>query len=509
MRTLKNQIISDRVGHAYLFCGTRGTGKTTIAKIMARAVNCEHPVDGSPCNECAVCRSILEGRSVNVAEIDAASNNGVDNIREIRDQVQYSPTEGKYRVYIIDEVHMLSAGAFNALLKTLEEPPAYVIFILATTEANRIPITVLSRCQRYDFRRIGNDILAGQIAYLLSEENVEADAEAIRYVAKAADGSMRDALSLLEQCISFYYGQRLTYEKVLDVLGAVDTQVFSRLLRMILKCDVAACIGLMDEISSQGRDLGQFVTDFIWYLRNLMLVQTADQGEEALEMTRENFEALREESDMISLPELMRDIRICSELSNQLKFAVSKRVLIEMAIIKMMQPQMEEDIDSLSVRIDRIEEKLENGCIAENASQQRDDFSENRKSSQRHEDTNALANVQTLEISEAEYQDYQKVSSEWHKLSMMQSASLNSILRGTVISYEKSKGLCIVFSDRFKYELILQQNRLEELRQMLNGHYQKEFTLYAKLLDSGEALPKIVRGSRIEGINMEIGVEDV
>ena len=175
VRTLKNQIISDRVGHAYLFCGTRGTGKTTIAKIMARAVNCEHPVDGSPCNECAVCRSILEGRSVNVAEIDAASNNGVDNIREIRDQVQYSPTEGKYRVYIIDEVHMLSAGAFNALLKTLEEPPAYVIFILATTEVNKIPITVLSRCQRYDFRRIGNNVIADQVSNLLKAEGVEAE----------------------------------------------------------------------------------------------------------------------------------------------------------------------------------------------------------------------------------------------------------------------------------------------------------------------------------------------
>ena len=201
VRTLKNQIISDRVGHAYLFCGTRGTGKTTIAKIMARAVNCEHPVDGSPCNECAVCRSILEGRSVNVAEIDAASNNGVDNIREIRDQVQYSPTEGKYRVYIIDEVHMLSAGAFNALLKTLEEPPAYVIFILATTEVNKIPITVLSRCQRYDFRRIGNNVIADQVSNLLKAEGVEADEDAVRYVAKAADGAMRDALSLLEQCI--------------------------------------------------------------------------------------------------------------------------------------------------------------------------------------------------------------------------------------------------------------------------------------------------------------------
>jgi DNA polymerase-3 subunit gamma/tau len=320
VRTLKNQIISDRIGHAYLFCGTRGTGKTTIAKIMARAVNCEHPVDGSPCNECAVCRSILEGRSVNVAEIDAASNNGVDNIREIRDQVQYSPTEGKYRVYIIDEVHMLSAGAFNALLKTLEEPPAYVIFILATTEVNKIPITVLSRCQRYDFRRIGNNVIADQVSNLLKAEGVEADEDAVRYVAKAADGAMRDALSLLEQCISFYYGQRLTYEKVLDVLGAVDTQVFSKLLRLIIRCDVPGCVQLMDEISSQGRDLSQFVTDFIWYLRNLMLVQTADQSAQALEMTKENYEALREESKMVALSVLMRNIRICSELSNQHRF---------------------------------------------------------------------------------------------------------------------------------------------------------------------------------------------
>ena len=212
VRTLKNQIEAGRIGHAYLFCGTRGTGKTSVAKILARAVNCEHPVNGSPCNECAACRSILDGTSVDVAEIDAASNNGVDNIREIREQVQYSPTQGKYRVYIIDEVHMLSAGAFNALLKTLEEPPSYVIFILATTEVNKIPITVLSRCQRYDFRRIGNDVIAAQVDALLKAEGVAAEEDAVRYVAKAADGSMRDALSLLEQCISFYYGQTLTYE---------------------------------------------------------------------------------------------------------------------------------------------------------------------------------------------------------------------------------------------------------------------------------------------------------
>ena len=521
VRTLKNQIISDRVGHAYLFCGTRGTGKTTIAKIMARAVNCEHPVDGSPCNECAVCRSILEGRSVNVAEIDAASNNGVDNIREIRDQVQYSPTEGKYRVYIIDEVHMLSAGAFNALLKTLEEPPAYVIFILATTEANRIPITVLSRCQRYDFRRIGNDVIADQISHLLSEEKVEADADAIRYVAKAADGSMRDALSLLEQCISFYYGQRLTYEKVLDVLGAVDTQVFSRLLRLIIQCNVPECVTLMDEISAQGRDLGQFVTDFIWYLRNLMLVQTADSSAEAVEMTKENYEALREESKMVALPVLMRNIRICSELSNQLKFAVSKRVLIEMAIIKMMQPQMEDDLESLSVRLDKIEEQIASGNLVAAPSRQQSNANVSSAPDeavhgsifdayfeQGAPNAPSSQTAQTVELSEAEYADYQKLSEDWKKLSRMQSASINSILRGTQISYEKAKGLCIVFTNRFNYELMLQQNRMEELRQMLNNEYQKEFSISARLLEAGEAMPRVIRGSHIEGINMEIGVED-
>ena len=520
VRTLKNQIISDRVGHAYLFCGTRGTGKTTIAKIMARAVNCEHPVDGSPCNECAVCKSILEGRSVNVAEIDAASNNGVDNIREIRDQVQYSPTEGKYRVYIIDEVHMLSAGAFNALLKTLEEPPAYVIFILATTEANRIPITVLSRCQRYDFRRIGNDVIADQISHLLTEEKVEADEDAVRYVAKAADGSMRDALSLLEQCISFYYGQRLTYEKVLDVLGAVDTQVFSRLLRLIIECNVPGCVQLMDEISSQGRDLGQFVTDFIWYLRNLMLVQTADQSAQALEMTKENYEALREEAKMVALPVLMRNIRICSELANQLKFAVSKRVLIEMAIIKMMQPQMEDDLDSLRVRLDRIEEQISSGSIVQTTQTavQQPSGSASEPQPQgsifdAYFDGGATSQTpqkaaQTIELSEAEYEDYQKLSADWKQLSRMQSAFISTLLNGTQISYEKAKGLCIVFTNRFHYELMLQQNRMEELRQMLNGQYQKEFSISARLLEAGEAMPRVTRGSHIEGINMEIGVED-
>ena len=244
VQTLKNQINANRIGHAYLFCGTRGTGKTSVAKIFAKAVNCEHPVDGSPCNECETCRGITNGSAMNVIEIDAASNNGVDNIRQIRDEIQYSPSSGKYTVYIIDEVHMLSIGAFNALLKTLEEPPAYVIFILATTEPHKIPITILSRCQRYDFKRISIDTIAARLSELMEKESIEVEEKAIRYVAKAADGSMRDALSLLDQCIAFYLGQKLTYDNVLDVLGAVDNEIFSRLTRSVIDSDVTTSLNI-------------------------------------------------------------------------------------------------------------------------------------------------------------------------------------------------------------------------------------------------------------------------
>ena len=262
--TLKNQIEANRIGHAYLFCGTRGTGKTTVAKIFAKAVNCEHPVNGSPCGECAMCRSIAAGTSMNVIEIDAASNNGVDNIREIREEVAYRPTEGKYKVYIIDEVHMLSIGAFNALLKTLEEPPEYVIFILATTEVHKIPITILSRCQHYDFKRISIETITDRMRDLMQEEQVEVEEKALRYVAKAADGSMRDALSLLDQCIAFYLGQKLTYDNVLEVLGAVDTDVFSRLLRSVIRRDVPKVLDIVDDLVMQGRELTQLATDFTW-----------------------------------------------------------------------------------------------------------------------------------------------------------------------------------------------------------------------------------------------------
>lgn len=363
--TLQNQIKANRIGHAYLFTGTRGTGKTTIAKIFAKAVNCEDPGENGPCGECAACRAIASGASMNVIEIDAASNNGVDNIREIVDEVSYSPAQGKYKVYIIDEVHMLSIGAFNALLKTLEEPPSYVIFILATTEVHKIPITILSRCQRYDFKRISIDTIADRMRGLMDQENVQIEEKALRYIAKLADGSMRDGLSILDQCIAFHLGRELTYDKVLDVLGAVDTEVFGRLFRSVLDRNVLGCIELLEEVVMQGRELNQFVTDFTWYLRNLMLVKASDDIEDVIDVSAENLARLKEEAQMVELDACMRYIRIFSELSGQIRYASQKRIMIEMALIKLCKPAMETTKDALLDRIREVEERVEKGVVVQ------------------------------------------------------------------------------------------------------------------------------------------------
>ena len=365
--TLRNQLKTGRVGHAYLFCGTRGTGKTSIAKIFAKAVNCESPVDGSPCGQCRICKSIEDGSFMNVIEIDAASNNGVDSIRQIVDEIKYSPSEGKYRVYIIDEVHMLSTGAFNALLKTLEEPPSYVIFILATTEVHKIPITILSRCQRYDFRRISVDTIANHLAGILKSEGINAEEKALQYVARVADGSMRDAESLLDRCIAFYLGQDLTYDKVLEILGGLDNETYAGLLRFIVKGDVARALGVFDEAMTEGKDPARFVTEFITYIRNVLIAKTTPRPERVLEYSTEQIELLKNEAEYYSVDAIVRYIRILSELSGKLRFATQKKVLTEVAIIKLCVPETESGNDALLQRVEKLEEKLagimQNGIV--------------------------------------------------------------------------------------------------------------------------------------------------
>ncbi len=359
VRTLKNQVIENRIGHAYLFCGTRGTGKTSVAKIFAKAVNCEHPVDGNPCGECAACRAIDAGASMNVVEIDAASNNGIDNIRQIREEVEYPPTEGKYKVYIIDEAHMITPNAFNAFLKTLEEPPSYVIFILATTDPARIMDTVRSRCQRYDFHRINIDTITGRLSEVSDAEGIEAQEEALHYIAKKGDGSLRDAISLLDQCHAFYYDEPLTLNNVLNVLGTVDNETYSRFLRVLYSGQVGECLKQVEDLLMDGRDLGQFVSDFIWYLRDVLLAQTGEASDEMLDMTGEDREHVLEEARLIPAETIMRYLRVLSETMGQMRNSDNKRVLLETALIRLIRPEMEMNLDSLLQRMAELERKVD------------------------------------------------------------------------------------------------------------------------------------------------------
>ena len=547
--TLKNQILSQRIGHAYLFCGTRGTGKTTIAKIYAKAVNCEHPVDGSPCGECQTCRNIAAGASLNVVEIDAASNNGVDNIREIREQVQYPPTEGRYRVYIIDEVHMLSTGAFNALLKTLEEPPSYVIFILATTEVHRIPVTVLSRCQRYDFKRIPITTITDRLAELSAAEQIDVEEKALSYIARAADGSMRDALSLLDQCVAFHYGERLTYDHVLDVLGAVDTAVFSRMFRAVTEGRTTECIRQLEELVIQGRELSQFVTDFIWYMRNLLLAQTAENAEEIVDMSSENLQTLKDDAGRADGETLMRYIRVFSDLSNQLRFASQKRVLVELAFIRLTKPQMENTYDSILERLNKIEETLDEGVpvnlsgaaglSAGGAPQGTsgaagvmaaagypgaagavpaagDGFPGMSQAAGAAAGAVSGASAQAftppreVTLPRAQLEDLQLIRNDWGKIVRALGGAVRPSFRDTIVEPGGDSCLTVVFSSVSSFEFGRRPTVMGQLEEYVRSAYGRDIYFKARLLGNGERTDTVyVSDEELkEHIHMDISVED-
>lgn len=365
IRTLKNQIKENSMSHAYLFCGTRGTGKTTTAKILSRAVNCQAGDQDHPCNQCPSCQSILDSSNLDVIEIDAASNNSVDDIRELRDTVKYTPANSKYKVYIIDEVHMLSQGAFNALLKTLEEPPSYVIFILATTEPNKIPATILSRCQRFDFKRVSVGDLIDRMKLICQSESIDIDEDALRIIARNGQGSVRDALSILDKCLSFG-GNILTGDQVLELLGGSDPDQLLKMAKSIMDSDVCKSMEMIEDYFMWGKDLRLLVEDITDFFRSLMMVKIFGQASDLVDLTRDQAQTMMALAKDIDTEEIIRILTILSDLSEKLRFSTNQRMTLEIYIMKLASPAMDQSYQALAKRLEKIEKLVEDGRISIN-----------------------------------------------------------------------------------------------------------------------------------------------
>lgn len=508
--SFKNQIMTGRIGHAYLFCGTRGTGKTSVAKILARAVNCEHPIDGNPCNECPSCQAILRESSMNVVEMDAASNNGVDDIRQIRDKIQYPPVDGRYKVYIIDEVHMLSQSAFNAFLKTLEEPPSYVIFILATTEPNKIPITILSRCQRYDFKRITTDTIAARLREISDAENIQVSDEALHYIARSGDGSMRDAVSLLDQCSAFQFDRQIEYEDALSILGAVDTAVFSDLVRALSKKDVKTGLQLVAEVIDQGRELSQFVSDFVMYARNMLLASTMDDLSGLVDMSSENLKRLKEDASLLSTVELMRYIRMLSDLSNQLRYATQKRILIETSFMKLAYPETDASPEGMNARLAEIQRTLRNlpvgtslptAAAAANAAEQSNIAPQP-----------ALApTTKKVTLPRAQYEDLQLLKKEWRSICAaitIPALSAALIRDESYVRPDRDRsGMTIVTRSKATAYILAQDASIPEIRRIVAEKYHKDIRFTTVLSEEDEAATVYVTDEDLSKIHMQVETE--
>ena len=363
-KTLRNQIIADRVGHAYLFNGGRGTGKTSSAKILARAINCLNPKDGEPCNECEICRGALNGSLTDIVEMDAASNNSVEDIRSIREEVNFLPTKAKYRVYIIDEVHMLSPGAFNALLKTLEEPPEHVKFILATTEPQKLPATILSRCQRFDFKRISNEDIIKRLKVVCNESNIEITDSALNIIAVLSEGAMRDALSILERCIQDGEN-KIDEDKIKDLVGIPKIAFVNSITEAIIDYDIDKALKSMDDILNEGKDLNNFLWEIIKYIKDILIYKSSKKADLYSEDEIANINAI---SEKVTKEKLVNLIYELSKLETDMKWSTQKTIMFQAGIIKLCSNEFDSS-SNIEERVDKIEKYLKSGRVAVNTMQ--------------------------------------------------------------------------------------------------------------------------------------------
>ncbi len=512
-KVLKNQIEHDHVGHAYLFCGTRGTGKTSSAKIFAKGVNCTSEEDNKPCCQCDNCKSIEADQFMDILELDAASNNGVDNIREIKESVKYAPTKGKYKVYIIDEVHMLSSGAFNALLKTLEEPPEYVIFILATTEPHKLPATILSRCQRFDFRRVTETQMVSRMQHICDSIGVSVEEEALMIVARNADGSVRDALSVLDQCLSLGL-EHVTRDDVINILGTVDMDFLFKLTDAVIDEDAEVAIEIIENLTVEGKDIHQFLKDWIYHYRNLMITKISNNLETIISMSNENINRLRQQGSRMELNEIKYAIMEISKVSQAAKWSTQPRIMLELIAIRLCLPEADGNVDGLTKRLKRIESALASGTIT--MTQKKEESIANPQALKKEE----IEDKQETQTDQPETEmpvqatkpkgNYKKKWNEIIDQARQQKPSFNMLIQGVKIREVNNQTYYLETESESKNQII-EANRsyLEEIITLIDGEKSK---IELKRKDKNQENPiekSYENDSIMEEINKNFNLGDI
>ncbi|MBC6695188.1 DNA polymerase III subunit gamma/tau [Terrisporobacter mayombei] len=495
VKTLKNQIKNNNIGHAYLFSGTRGTGKTSTAKIFARAVNCLNPINEEPCNECEICKDTLNDNIMDIVEIDAASNNSVDDIRELRESVKYTPSKAKYKVYIIDEVHMLSQGAFNALLKTLEEPPSYVIFILATTEPHKIPATILSRCQRFDFKRVSSKDIANRMEYICKKENIEAEDKALSLIARNSQGALRDALSILDQCMSFG-NDKIEYDDVIELLGTVNIDELFELSQAIMDENTQKSLQILNEFIIWGKDIRNLINDLIDHFRNIMVCKVSKDLEEIISLPEESINKLKEQSQNIEMNDLIRILNILSETQDSMKTSSNTRILAEVTIMKIAQPMFDESKEALIKRIENLEKIIETGNIKVISVKE-----ENKDTSKLEvaEESDHEDNKEEVVYEDVKSDDVKLVESSWKKIIQKikedKKPNIYALLK-EVNSFNVNKStLYIIFNDNFSFarSRLSSKETMEYvegiIRQVLNRSFNLQILLKSEVSNMNFEMP--------------------